>query len=106
MNSRLELHKILCNILNCPNKGDECRAYFQPPSSIKMIYPAIVYTLNNIDKKCANNGVYLSTKSYLLTIIDSNPDSELVDKISKLPMCKFSTKYEKDNLNHTVFEIY
>jgi len=33
---RLKLHEILCGILNTRN------AYFQPPESVKMNYPAIV----------------------------------------------------------------
>ena len=36
MSRRMKLHNILCAILSCPDKGLECRAYFQPPSSVKM----------------------------------------------------------------------
>ena len=45
---RLELHEILCGILNTRN------AYFQPPESVKMNYPAIVYALSNIKSLYAN----------------------------------------------------
>ncbi len=51
-------------------------------------------------------GVYLSSNRYSVTVIDSNPDSDIVDKVSELPMCRFNTAYTKDNLNHTVYEIY
>ena len=39
---RLELHEILCTILGSRN------VYFQPPESIKMNYPAIVYGLDDM----------------------------------------------------------
>ena len=56
MSRRLKLHNALCDILSCPNKGPECRAYFQPPSSVKMKYPAIVYALDDIENTFANDG--------------------------------------------------
>lgn len=97
---------ILCGILDCPERGKECRAYFQPPASVSMKYPAIVYALNGKDKRHADDRVYLSSNRYSVTVIDSNPDSDIVDKVSELPMCRFNTAYTKDNLNHTVYEIY
>ena len=71
-----------------------------------MNYPAIVYGLDNIENKFADDGVYLSARRYLLIVIDKNPDSSIVDKIAVLPLCRFNRRYEKDNLNHYVFDIY
>lgn len=70
MNRRYKLHNELCDILSCPYSGSECRAYFQPPSSVKMQYPAIVYSLNDIDTEYANNRIYKTSKAYTVTIID------------------------------------
>ena len=56
---RLAFHNLLCEILSCPIEGEQCRCYFQPPESIKMNYPAIVYSLDDVDKTYANDGVYL-----------------------------------------------
>ena len=53
MESRLKLQTILEDILGSGN------VYFQPPSSVKMSYPAIRYSRDNIDKKVANNSTYL-----------------------------------------------
>ena len=44
---RILFHKLLCEILSCPIEGEQCRCYFQPPESIKMNYPAIVYSLDD-----------------------------------------------------------
>ena len=102
MSRRLKLHNALCDILSCPNKGPECRAYFQPPSSVKMKYPAIVYALDDIENTFANDGVYLSARKYSVTVIDSDPDSSLVGKVSSMPTSRFNRHYTKDNLNHDV----
>jgi hypothetical protein len=71
-----------------------------------MKYPAIVYAINGKDNRHADDRVYLSLNRYSVAVIDSNPDSEIIDKINELPMCRFNTSYTKDNLNHIVFEIY
>lgn len=107
MDRRLELDKILCEILNItdPIDGDR-HIYFQPPASVKMKYPAIRYSLNRIDSKFANDKSYIQSPSYEVILIDKNPDSEYVDKILSLPVCTFDRSYPKDSLNHFVFTIY
>ena len=80
--------------------------YYQPPASKSMEYPAIVFSRDNIVNTHANNGVYTQTTAYAVTVIDRNPDSEYVKKVSKLPMCTFDRHYTADNLNHDVFTLY
>lgn len=106
MSRRRKLHNALCDILSCPDQGPECRVYFQPPTSVKMKYPAIVYALNDIDNAFADNMVYLSARKYSVTVIDSDPDSSLVGKVASMSTSKFNRHYTKDNLNHDVFEIF
>lgn len=100
MDNRLKLQKVLETILGSR------QVYYQPPESIKMIYPAIVYSRNNINSKFANNGIYNNKYGYKIVVIDKDPDSEIVDKVAHLPMCAFNTHYTKDNLNHDIFTIY
>lgn len=97
---RLELQKLLEDLLGSRN------VYFQPPESVKMKYPAIVYSLDDYETVFADNGVYLFSKRYSVTLIDKNPDSEFRDRIKLLPMCEFSRAYTKDNLNHYNFTLY
>lgn len=99
MGSRLELHEILCGIL----KTKSC--YFQPPSSVRMQYPAIVYSRKDVEKRSADDMAYRKLPSYELVLIDKNPDSEFVDKLLDLPYCSFDRHYESDNLNHDVFTL-
>lgn len=100
MASRLELHELLCEVLGSRH------VYFQPPSSIKMVYPAIVYSRNDINNKFADNSVYKQSWHYTITVIDEDPDSEIVERVSKLPKCSFDRNFTSDNLNHDVFTIY
>jgi hypothetical protein len=100
MPSRLELQTLLEELLGSRN------VYFQPPESVKMKYPAIVYGLDNIENSFADDGVYLSKKKYLVTVIDEDPDSPIVDKVASLPTCRFNRHFQSDNLNHYVFILY
>lgn len=100
MHDRLDLHEELCKILGSRN------VYFQPPVSVSMKYPAIVYERDNIRNSHADDGVYKQSLVYSVTVIDFDPDSEIVDKISKLPKCSFSRHFTSDNLNHYVFTLY
>ena len=100
MSRRLELHEILCDILGSRN------VYYQPPESVKMSYPAIVYSRNDIRNKFADDITYMQSHEYEVTVIDKNPDSEIVEKISALPTCRFNRHYASDNLNHDVFTLY
>lgn len=97
---RLQLDAILRVALGSSN------VYFQPPTSVKMSYPAIVYSLANINNDFANDGVYLSLTRYSVTLIVKDPDSELIGTIAALPNCQFDRCYTSDNLNHYVFTIY
>lgn len=100
MRTRLDLQELLENLIESSN------VYFQPPPNVNMKYPAIKYSRENIYNRHADNGVYLQQNVYQLTVIDKNPDSEIVKKVSKLPSCSFDRHYISNNLNHDVFTIY
>ena len=100
MPSRLNLQTELETILGSRN------VYFQPPSSVRMQYPAIVYSRKGIEKRSANDCAYRKLSSYEVILVDKNPDSKFVNKILDLPYCSFDRHYESDNLNHDVFTLY
>ena len=96
--NRLKLHNKLCELT--PN------VYYQPPSSIKMKYPAIVYCRSDIDNEHANNSVYNRRYSYEITVVEEDIDSEIVQQVLNFSKCKFNRHFVSDNLNHTVFNIF
>ena len=100
MNNRMELHEKLVNILGSRH------VYCQPPETIKMVYPCILYRLNNIDTLHADDKPYINTNNYLITVIDKDPDSTIPYELLKIPMCRFDRTYTADNLNHWVFNLY
>ena len=100
MLTRLELHEELCSILGSRN------VYFQPPASVRMSYPAIVYSLYNIDNHQADNDIYNQNLQYMLILIDEDPDSEVLERLRKYRRARFVRPYVSDNLNHYVFTVY
>lgn len=100
MNRRLELHQILVDLL-----GSRF-VYFQPPESIKMQYPCIVYGRSREDTIYASNKKYRTKKRYTVTVIDKDPDSIIPDNVSGLPLCSFDRHFKSDNLNHDVYTLY
>lgn len=100
MDRRLDLHQILKNIL----ESDE--VYFQPPETIKMSYPCIVYERSDIETKHANNTKYLNMVRYSLKLISRSPESDIVDKLLALRYCSYDRFYVVDNLNHDTFTLY
>jgi len=97
---RLELHAILVELLGSKH------VYFQPPSTVKMQYPCIVYSRSEMDTKHADNSVYTNQCCYSITVIDPNPDSLIPCRVGVLPLCRFDRHYTANNLNHDVYNIH
>lgn len=98
--TRLSLQHRLEKLLGSRN------VYFTPPSGLKMNYPCICYTLDNVQADAADNIKYMARKRYTLTVIDTNPDSVIPGKVLNLPYCSFDRTYRSDNLNHFVFTLF
>lgn len=100
MAPRLQLQTLLEEILGSRN------VYFQPPATLQMAYPCIVYHRDTSDTQFAGNIPYRYTKRYQVTVIDRDPDSEIPNKVKELPMCTFNRFFAANNLNHDVFNLY
>jgi hypothetical protein len=103
--SRLDLHAILIGILGTGGNAVS-RVYFQPPPSIRMEYPCIIYKRSDRKDLFSNDRIYLDMKQYSITVVDKNPDSLIPDKVLDLPYCSFSTHFAVDGLNHDVYNLY
>lgn len=100
MAQRSELQQLLVGLLGSGN------VYFQPPPTIQMNYPCIVYHRDYELINHADDLVYKYRKRYLVTVIDRDPDSSIPDKVSELPMCTYDRFYTAHNLNHDVFKLF
>jgi hypothetical protein len=100
MAPRLQLQTKLVSILGTDN------VYFQPPPTVKMKYPCIVYHRDSIQTEYADDNPYKSTIRYQITVIDRDPDSLISAKVGALPMSRFERFFTADNLNHDVYTLY
>lgn len=100
MASRLELQSKLEELLGNRN------VYYQPPESIKLNYPAIIYSKSNLQNRFANDKRYSKISRYEITVIDRKPDNVVIDEILELPYCSFDRHYTADNLYHDTFTLY
>jgi hypothetical protein len=100
MAQRLELQSLLVSLLGSTN------VYFQPPPTVTMQYPCIIYNRDSMNIEYADNKPYKNKKRYQVTVIDLNPDSDIPDKIAALPLCSYDRFYAADNLNHDVYTLF
>lgn len=82
------------------------QVYYQPPEGQKMSYPAIVFYRSKIDKRTANNELYLKNKRYDLTVIANRPDNPVIDKILEMPYSYHDRQFKSDKCYHDVFTLY
>lgn len=100
MASRLKLQSKLESLLGTKN------VYYQPPETIKMEYPAIVYSKSNIRTTFANDSIYSKKLRYELIVISKKPDDPIIEKLLSLPYISYDRHYKSDNLNHDVLTLY
>lgn len=97
------LHDLLKEVLGDQN-ADHC--YFEPPASIHMRYPCIIYSYASDLDTLADNIHYKHSKRYTITVIDENPDSTIPDRLREIPYCSSDRNYSSDGLSHFVFTLY
>lgn len=101
MDQRLKLHYKLCEILGSNN------VYFQPPTSILLKYPCIIYNKKSYDNVYADDMIYCLNTVYSLTIITSNPNDDFGKQVLiQLPRTAFDRGFIIDNLYHEVYTTY
>lgn len=100
MAPRLELQELLVGLLGSDH------VYFQPPPSIDMLYPCIVYHRDAVDTTFADDRPYGHRTRYQVTVITQDPDSDLKDKVAALPACSYDRFFTNDNLNHDVYNLF
>lgn len=103
MGKRIDLHNILVECM------EECglhpNVYYQPPESVKMKYPCIVYTRQDIEYLYSDNRVYKGFPIYQITLISKDPDNPLVDYLPTKLLVSYDRHYVSDNLNHDIFRL-
>lgn len=79
--------------------------YFNPPSNLKIQYPCVVYSINDILNKNADDEVYKQNIKYDCTLITKNVNDPLLKDLSKIKTFRYSRHYVVDSLHHYAFLI-
>lgn len=101
MARRLILHEKLCELLGSRN------VYFQPPASVQLKYPCIIYNLAKHYAQYADDLRYLNRQAYDCTYITRDPDSGLPEVLlQSFLYIGHQRHWTVDNLHHDLFRIY
>ncbi len=105
--TRQDLHEALVDALGSNN------VYYEPPESVKLNYPCIVYYLSRMHNRGANNRpTYIRYDSYTVTYIDPKVEQtrrfgeSVPERLLALGGSVYDRQFTADNLHHYVFTIY
>lgn len=97
--NRITLHAELKTL--CQN------VYFNPPESLKLIYPCIVYSQEPPNVRKADNKRYIVTNRWQLMVISPEVDYGLADQIAEhFDMCSIDRLFKSDGLQHWSLTLY
>lgn len=100
MDRRLQLHDELLSIF-------KKNVYYQPPESIKLSYPCLIYNLSSGNNVNADNMVYLFNRRYDCVYITRDPDHTFIESVlNHFAHATYDRRFVKDNLYHDNFTIY
>lgn len=100
MVDRIDLQTTLQDILGSKN------VYYDPPETLKISYPAIIYSKSGLANKKADDANYHINTIYDITVIDKRPDNPVIKKLLELPYCSYDRHFVSDNLHHDTLTIY
>lgn len=100
--ARIDLHNMIKSLT--PTGWN---IYFQPPESIKLSFPCIIYGRGEIDAKYADDKMYVGKRAYNVQIISRDPECTLAETLMmNISGCKSTGLSVIDNLYHDNLTIY
>ena len=100
MASRLELQTYLETIPTVK------AAYYSPNENINMMYPCIVYRLNDVKTDYADDTLYNAVNQYQITVIDRDPTTQIGRAILTELLGTWMRNFNTNNLYHEVYTAY
>lgn len=81
--------------------------HFQPPESVKLEYPCVLYEFDNYRDFNANDRKHITREKYIVTHIYKDPTQNLRETIMSLFIyVYFDRVFVADNLYHDVYTVY
>lgn len=99
--SQKDLDDILLELL-----GEGVHRYFQPPPSLQIKYPCVVYEISSGNSQYADNHLYIYENRYTLTYLTRHANDSNNEKIQTLQKCRFDRRYCSNGLYHNVYDLY
>lgn len=99
MDDRMKLQDELQSIM-----GDSMVCY-QPPESVKLSYPCVVYMLDNVVAYHADDRAYRRTNRYSVTLMTKNPVPDELEQLLDLQGASFDRHFVSDNIHHFALNI-
>lgn len=103
---RSELQSLFESMMSEYQEGTKQHVWFQPPSSVYLTYPCIIFNLSGKDTIHADNIKYRTLNKYMVTVIGHDPDFPLLAELEELPYCSFDRQFSIDGLYHTTYTLY
>lgn len=101
MTKRIELQSQLEGILGSSS------VWFQPPESVKLKYPVILYNFEGFHMIKNHDGIYKHMSRYTVKAIDKNPESLIgFNILNNFPYSSFDRRYISDGMVHDVITLY
>ena len=97
---RVKLHRIMQDLIGNNN------VYFQPPESVKLKYPCIIYNLAKVSVVHADDKVYLMNPKYVIRYITLDADDNTRLALVRGLGVPIIQTYAKDGLYHYIYELY
>lgn len=84
------------------------KVYFEPPTGKRLEFPCIVYSKINKSNEYADNLAYIKHDVYSITVISSDPDDEIPDRLEEAFQFHLSLNriFDNDDLTHHVYTLY
>lgn len=101
MDRRQKLHNLLKTVTGINN------VYYQPPESVKIKYPCVIYSKKSKYTKRADNSVWGIVDRYEVTIVTNKADTDYADKILEhVQRSSYVRRFIANNLYHDTLSIY
>lgn len=98
---RIDLQNKLQEVLSSDH------VYFRPPENKKLVYPCIVYRVDDGETEYANNKAYIFKRRYEVQLIHKTADTDLIEAlIEAFPYIRFQNSFTYDNLIHENYILY
>lgn len=101
--NRLELSTLLSSIME--ECGEEPHLYFQPPESVKLEYPCMIYRLRTMTSRKADDKPYYKTIGFDITYVTRSPNSSVPSRMLSEQYMNFDRYYTSENLHHYAYTI-